>query len=91
MDETISIKLYPNPANAEVVLQTSNPSIKITEVAIFDYSGRYIKTISNEQELTYDDNKRYRFKIIGLSNQVYILKVFTKSSGIFNLRLIKVD
>lgn len=91
LDETISIKLYPNPANAEVVLQTSNPSIKITEVAIFDYSGRYIKTISNEQELTYDDNKRYRFKIIGLSNQVYILKVFTKSSGIFNLRLIKVD
>ena len=91
MEESISIKLYPNPASAEVYLQTPDPSVKITAVAMYDYSGRYIKTFSTGQDLTFEGNERYMFNILGMQNEVYILKVYTESSGVFNLRLIKED
>ncbi|MCM4160834.1 hypothetical protein DHB64_13100 [Antarcticibacterium sp. W02-3] len=91
VEEVIRIKLYPNPANAEVYLQTPNSSVKITSVGMYDYNGRYIRTFTAGVELRLEGENRYSFNIAGMQNGVYILKVSTESSGIFTLRLIKED
>jgi len=90
-DDVLTVNIFPNPANAEVYLQSPNPSVEITNVAVYDYGGRYIRTYSTGRDIIYEGNERYKFNILGMPNEVYIIKVFTKSSGVFNLRLIKED
>ncbi|MBZ9728631.1 putative Ig domain-containing protein [Salegentibacter sp. JZCK2] len=91
VEESISIKLYPNPANAEVYFQASHSSVKINAVALYDYNGRYIRIFTTGQDLTYEGKERYMFNISGMPNGVYILKVSTESSRVFTFRFIKKD
>ncbi len=90
-EEVISIKLYPNPASAEVYLQVSDPTVLIQTVAMYDYNGRYIRTYSIGRDLNSEGREKYSFNISGMPNGVYILKVSTESPEVFTLRLIKED
>lgn len=89
LEEALKIKLYPNPASTEVYLQVPNSSVKITAVALNDQEGKLIKTLLAGEDLVLEGNARYNFDISGMSDGVYVLKVFTESSGTFSLRLIK--
>jgi hypothetical protein len=50
-DSVLSIKIFPNPANAEVYLQSPNPSVEITNVAVYAYGGRYLRTYSTGRDI----------------------------------------
>ncbi|NQX98885.1 MAG: T9SS type A sorting domain-containing protein, partial [Flavobacteriales bacterium] len=76
--ETTEISIYPNPVQNQLFIELDNQ--EITEITIIDYSGRIVKTITN--------NNAKNIDVSGLTQGIYILKVSTKN-GVLTNRFIK--
>jgi len=61
--------VYPNPAQNELFMEVND--LQITKIAIFDYSGQLVKSITN--------NAINQIDISDLKQGIYILKVSTES------------
>ncbi|WP_157822139.1 T9SS type A sorting domain-containing protein, partial [Salegentibacter salinarum] len=88
--EATTVKLYPNPAQFDVYLQFSDPKLKISNISVYDFNGRFLKFFDKFQIIEKGKGE-YRFNISGMSDGVYILKIFTENFDVFTLRLIKKD
>ncbi len=70
---TPDILLYPNPARNEITLSSANDLI--TDVVIFDASGRRIVTLSPRMN-------RFTYDMSGLARGVYTIKVNTNKGTV---------
>jgi len=72
------ISIYPNPVKNLLFIELDNQ--KVTEITIIDYSGRVVKTITNNTTKSID--------VSDLIKGIYILKIATKN-GVLTNRFIK--
>ena len=82
--DSISILLYPNPANDKVFIQSKNADLSQSELLIFDGLGRKISTIFNivNNEIILDINS--------LSNGTYIV-VIENNYGRSTTQFVKIN
>jgi hypothetical protein len=73
-----SITIYPNPVQNELFFELDN--LEFTEMTILDYSGRVVKSITNNTVNSID--------VSDLKQGVYILKVYAQNS-VSNTRFVK--
>jgi hypothetical protein len=64
------VNIYPNPVKNQLFVELD--SQELTEITIIDYSGKVIKSITNNTTNSID--------VSGLSQGIYVLKVSTKAS-----------
>jgi len=72
------INIYPNPVKNQLFIELDNQ--EVTEITIIDYSGRIVKTITNNNAKSID--------VSDLTQGIYILKVATEN-GVLTNRFIK--
>lgn len=64
------IKIYPNPTDGIVYLESALPFPKATKIVLIDNSGRLIKTLASPSGKT-----RAEYDVKGLSSGIYFLRI----------------
>ncbi|MDT0690004.1 malectin domain-containing carbohydrate-binding protein [Salegentibacter sp. F188] len=83
----LKASIYPNPVSSEAYLQLSDTQVEVNGMSLYGYSGQMIKTYP-KKELTKVENGLYLFRVSGLPDGIYIVRLDTSVSNAVNLRLI---
>ncbi|MEN2283855.1 Ig-like domain-containing protein [Algoriphagus sp. SE2] len=71
-----SIRMYPNPADDLVNLQSTNPEEKLSDISIFDVRGRLVQTYL--PEMVENEGNKYTISVRSLAAGVYFLTTTTE-------------
>ncbi|MDT0686452.1 malectin domain-containing carbohydrate-binding protein [Autumnicola psychrophila] len=85
--EEVKASIFPNPVSSEAYLQLSDTQVELNGISLYGYSGQKIKTYP-KKELTKIDDGLYLFKVSGLPDGIYIIRLDTDISNAINIRLI---
>jgi beta-xylosidase len=72
LNKNKNYRIFPNPASAEVIIETSEQSPVAFHCTIFDLQGKMIKTAENKT-----DKNRISVDVRGINAGCYLIKIFS--------------
>lgn len=82
-----SINLYPNPARNASVLEISLAESKLMDIEIFNMQYQKVKTVCNAAVLP-QGNHKFAVDLMNLPEGVYLIRVKTDNTEVFERKLI---
>ncbi len=80
------VNLFPNPASTEVFLEILDPAIVVYGIGVYDLNGRTAKSF-NVADVK-QENGMYKIEVSGLTNGVYIVRLFSNAAAYFDYKLL---
>jgi hypothetical protein len=81
-DHSYELSIYPNPTQSEIAVVTNNPTVKIIEVEIYDFTNRKV----HQQTV----NQSYgTLRLNDLAQGVYVLKVWLDNGDMIVRKVVK--
>ncbi|RNC90371.1 MAG: T9SS C-terminal target domain-containing protein [Allomuricauda sp.] len=77
LEENITVLLSPNPTSYEVNVVTQ-PITNIRKVHIFDVTGRLVRTMEIDEQLS--KSGQFGFDVLGIEDGVYIIQMLSNSN-----------
>ncbi len=84
--QQVAMQLYPNPSVSVASLRILDPSIQLTEVSVYDITGRLVS--SYDADSIGVSNGLYQINVAALDDGVYFINARTASSNVFKQQLI---
>ncbi|SFZ94054.1 Por secretion system C-terminal sorting domain-containing protein [Flaviramulus basaltis] len=80
--EILEIILFPNPANNETSIRISDENILLSNIDIYDISGRLIRSYNTSEQNT--EKGLYKINISGIQEGTYIINLRTPTKNILS-------
>ena len=82
----IGVKLFPNPATDHLTIAFDEPGNQLFGAALYDLKGTVVKEYNIDDIRTSEST--YSANFFGLSNGIYVLRLFTSVSVHYNYRVV---
>jgi len=86
VEQTLGVKVYPNPASEDIVIRFNEPGTTLFNIALYDLNGKKVRDFDAKESKK--DNGVYSLDLLGLSNGVYMARLYTDTSVYYNYKIV---